>query len=89
MMEAEIQEIHFYNGYTGEANGSHKPLLLNAVIWLALSSNLNIPNVSTLEFIFYPNPSSDFLYFKGYTGKNIEYSIIDASERMISKSVTN
>jgi hypothetical protein len=32
-----------YNGYTGDANGNHKPLLLNATIWLATnSSNLNV-----------------------------------------------
>lgn len=78
-----------YNGYTGDANGNHKPLLLNAVIWLASSSNLSIPDVSASEFIFYPNPSSDFLNFKGGSGKNIEYSIVDASGRMIAKSITN
>lgn len=78
-----------YNGYTGDANGNHKPLLLNAVIWLASSSNLSIPNISSSEFIFYPNPSSDFLNFRGGSGKNIEYSIVDASGRMITKSMTN
>ncbi|WP_059154401.1 T9SS type A sorting domain-containing protein [Elizabethkingia miricola] len=55
-----------YNGYTGDANGNHKPLLLNAVIWLAGDST----NLQTSELIsnnsieIYPNPTSDFIYLK-------------------------
>ena len=77
-----------YNGYTGDANGNHKPLLLNAVIWLASPSNLGIPNISPSEFIFYPNPSSNFLNFKEGSAKNIEYSIIDATGRVVRKGLT-
>ena len=77
-----------YNGYTGDANGNHKPLLLNAVIWLATSSNLGTSATSSSEYIFYPNPTSNFLIFKGGSAKNIDYSIIDGSGKMITKSST-
>ena len=77
-----------YNGYTGDANGNHKPLLLNAVIWLATSSNLGTSATSSSEYIFYPNPTSNFLIFKGGSAKNIDYSIIDGSGKLITKSST-
>ncbi|MBU8883968.1 T9SS type A sorting domain-containing protein [Kaistella sp. DKR-2] len=78
-----------YNGYTGDANGNHKPLLLNAVMWLASASNLSLADVSAAELSAYPNPSSDFLNFKGSSVKNTEYVIVDASGRTVAKSVTN
>ncbi|OWK72774.1 hypothetical protein CBW16_13035 [Flavobacteriaceae bacterium JJC] len=78
-----------YNGYTGDANGNHKPLLLNAVMWLASASNLSLADVSVSELVVYPNPSSDFLTFKGSSVKNTAYVIVDASGRTVAKSVTN
>ncbi|MBU4537047.1 MAG: T9SS type A sorting domain-containing protein [Weeksellaceae bacterium] len=78
-----------YNGYTGDANGNHKPLLLNAVMWLASASNLSLADVSVSELVVYPNPSSDFLTFKGSSVKNTAYVILDASGRTVAKSVTN
>jgi hypothetical protein len=48
-MEQVILAI-LYNGYTGDANGNHKPLLLNATIWLATSSsNLNVNDQAQLR----------------------------------------
>lgn len=78
-----------YNGYTGDANGNHKPLLLNAVMWLASASNLSLADVSASELVVYPNPSSDFLIIKDSSVKNTEYVIVDASGRTVAKSVTN
>lgn len=78
-----------YNGYTGDASGNHKPFLINAVIWLATNPIvLGTQNNSSSEFSIYPNPSSDFINFKGNFSKTIEYSIADVSGRTFLKSTT-
>ncbi|MEA1847587.1 hypothetical protein U9K52_01575 [Chryseobacterium sp. MHB01] len=54
-----------YNGYTGDGNGNHKPLLLNAVIWLATATtNLQTSDLSSNNLMeIYPNPTSDSIFF--------------------------
>ena len=77
-----------YNGYTGDANGNHKPLLLNAITWLATPGNLAVSQNTLSEMTFYPNPTKDFLNFNGGSGKNIAFSVADTSGRIVFKSVT-
>jgi len=57
---------NLYNGYSGDANGNHKPLLLNATIWLAnATTNLQTSDLNAEKsFEIYPNPTSDFIYLK-------------------------
>jgi Secretion system C-terminal sorting domain len=80
-----------YNGYTGDANGNHKPLLLNATIWLATSSsNLNINDLSyvTGDISIYPNPASDYIYIStGKDSNNYQYSITDFSGRNLETGI--
>jgi len=90
-----------YNGYTGDANGNHKPLLLNAVIWLASASNLQTSDlaIENNPIKIYPNPTSDCIYIKElqvdfskyqYTisdisGKNLETSILTSNKIDLQK----
>lgn len=66
-----------YNGYTGDANGNHRPLLVNAVIWLASSSNLGVQNMISKQqdVEVYPNPVTDYVYIKNNKFKT--YKLID------------
>jgi hypothetical protein len=82
-----------YNGYTGDANGNHKPLLLNATIWLATSSsNLNVNDLSyvTGDINIYPNPTSDYIYIQhAKDSDGYQYSITDFSGRNLETGVVN
>ena len=82
-----------YNGYTGDANGNHKPLLLNATIWLATNStNLNVNDLSgsTGDLSIYPNPTSDYIYISnGKDSNNYQYSITDFLGRNLETGVVN
>jgi hypothetical protein len=71
-----------YNGYSGDANGNHRPLLVNAVVWLASSSNLGVRDVmSKQEVQIYPNPVSDYVYIKNNKFKT--YQLLDEMGRVI------
>ncbi|AZA56361.1 T9SS type A sorting domain-containing protein [Chryseobacterium shandongense] len=67
-----------YNGYTGDANGNHKPLLINAVIWLAGdSNNLQTSDLTSSNLLeIYPNPTSDFIYLKDLKTDFLGYQYI-------------
>lgn len=82
-----------YNGYTGDANGNHKPLLLNATIWLATSSsNLNVNDWSgaASEINIYPNPTSDYIYITNAKDSDgYQYSITDFLGRNLETGVVN
>lgn len=82
-----------YNGYTGDANGNHKPLLLNATIWLATSSsNLNVNDWSgaASEINIYPNPTSDYIYITNAKDSDgYQYSITDFLGRNLEIGVVN
>lgn len=82
-----------YNGYTGDANGNHKPLLLNATIWLATSSsNLNVNDWSgaASEISIYPNPTSDYIYITNAKDSDgYQYSITDFLGRNLEIGVVN
>lgn len=82
-----------YNGYTGDANGDHKPLLLNATIWLATnSSNLNVNDLAgtAKDISIYPNPTSDYIYIANdKDSDSYQYSITDFLGRNLETGVVN
>jgi hypothetical protein len=46
-----------YNGYTGDANGNHQKLLMNAMVWLATPTLSNSEfNANAIQFNIAPNP---------------------------------
>ena len=51
-----------YTGYTGDANGNHRPWLMNIVIWLAQAGCVLTTDINSLsesnEVNVYPNPSN-------------------------------
>ncbi|MGH1520162.1 T9SS type A sorting domain-containing protein [Chryseobacterium sp. JK1] len=74
-----------YNGYSSDANGNHRPLLVNAVIWLAGSgsSNLNVQNViKEKNAEVYPNPVTDYIYIKNNTFST--YRLMDETGKTLS-----
>lgn len=72
-----------YNGYTGDANGNHRPLLVNAVVWLAASSNLGVQDLAVKqEAVVYPNPAKDYVYVQGRQFNT--YKILDESGKIKS-----
>lgn len=72
-----------YNGYTGDANGNHRPLLVNAVVWLAASSNLGVQDLAMKqEAVVYPNPAKDYVYVQGRQFNT--YKILDESGKIKS-----
>ncbi|MDN3695734.1 T9SS type A sorting domain-containing protein [Chryseobacterium tructae] len=72
-----------YNGYTGDANGNHRPLLVNAVVWLAASSSLDVHETTIKkEAIIYPNPAKDYVYVESNQFKM--YKILDESGKIMS-----
>lgn len=80
-----------YNGYTGDASGNHKPLLLNATIWLATSGNLSSEEIikPSLKLDIYPNPTKDFVYFKNDSQEKLSVSLVDGSGKsLINKELT-
>jgi hypothetical protein len=53
-----------YTGYTGDANGNHRPWLMNMMIWLAEPMNCSATtNINSItegnELNLYPNPAND------------------------------
>ena len=82
-----------YNGYTADANGNHRPLLLNATVWLATSSNLAISDLtkSDSNLYIYPNPGSDYIYIKNNKENSSNYTvdISDATGKLVFSSAIN
>lgn len=75
-----------YNGYTGDANGNHRPLLVNAVVWLANSSTLGVQEqAAKQEPEIYPNPAVDYVNVQNKQFKS--YRLIDGSGRIVSSGM--
>lgn len=75
-----------YNGYTGDANGNHRPLLVNAVVWLAASSNLGVHDLDIKkEAIVYPNPATDYVHVEKAQFKT--YKILDESGKTVGSGM--
>lgn len=56
---------NLYNGYTGEANGNHRKLIMNATYWLvnttSISTGINEQD-EELDVNIFPNPTSHSLH---------------------------
>lgn len=82
-----------YNGYTLDANGNHRPLLLNATVWLATSSNLAVNDLakSDADLEIYPNPSSDYIYIRNNKNNSSYYTVnlSDASGKLVFSKAIN
>lgn len=80
-----------YNGYTGDANGNHKPLLLNATVWLVnKTNNLQTSDVNSDHLLeIYPNPTADFINIKDLKAEfaGTQYFISDVSGKTFETSV--
>jgi hypothetical protein len=77
-----------YNGYTNDANGNHRPLLVNAVIWLAGSgsSSLGVQDViKEKDTEVYPNPVKDYIYIRN--NKFRTYKLIDETGKTLSSEL--
>ncbi len=83
-----------YNGYTGDANGEHQLLLMNATIWLATNhlqaTGVHENAISPLSFELFPNPSGGCFTarFTGKTSGAANLQVTDMFGRNVfSKSV--
>ncbi|WP_160140226.1 T9SS type A sorting domain-containing protein [Chryseobacterium sp. c4a] len=75
-----------YNGYIGDANGNHRPLLVNAVVWLAASSSLGIHEpVTKQKAAVYPNPAKDYVYVENTQFKT--YKILDEIGKTVGSGI--
>ena len=82
-----------YNGYSQDAAGNHRPLLLNATSWLATNSNLAVNDLakSDADVEIFPNPSTDYIYIKSKKDNTSKYtvSLSDATGKLIFLKVIN
>lgn len=82
-----------YNGYSQDAAGNHRPLLLNATSWLATNSNLAVNDLakSDADVEIFPNPSADYIYIKSKKDNTSKYtvSLSDATGKLIFLKVIN
>jgi hypothetical protein len=79
-----------YYGWTGDANGNHEKLVVNATIWLA--SGGAITDIETVDLAnsikFYPDPfttSAQLVIDGNIPAKNGELKILDINGRMIRR----
>ncbi len=76
-----------YSSYSSVINGSHRKLLINAVIWLAnLQTISSVTDINKLSQFVYPNPSFDRLYFSE-KDKPYDYYVFDLTGRKITEGV--
>lgn len=59
-----------YNGWSGEVNGDHASIIMNATIWLAMTVGGTVTGVEDIAASqalhqLYPNPAKDRLYVSG------------------------
>jgi hypothetical protein len=80
-------QISLYTGYTGDANGNHRPWLMNITIWLAEVGNCAVTtdiakNETALEASVYPNPITNELNIQlPFNANKINVSITDIMGR--------
>lgn len=83
-----------YNGYIIDANGNHQKLLMNAIIWLATSTPLNIEAIglTDIKFTIAPNPiQNNELKFNYMNSENelLQLDIYDTLGRIINQMILN
>ncbi|SKB82196.1 Por secretion system C-terminal sorting domain-containing protein [Soonwooa buanensis] len=71
-----------YNGYTDDANGNHRPLLVNSVLWLAQKGDLGTLDNNINSVKIYPNPTKDYITIskKDYN----RFEVIDQTGGLVS-----
>ena len=87
-------DTSLYNGYTVDAAGNHRPLLLNATIWLATSNTTNTTGLSELKsensrLNIYPNQISNGVLnfsFSNSQHASYNYQILDLTGKIIFQS---
>lgn len=76
-----------YDGYITDAAGNHRPLLLNATIWLATNnSSLDATDIVKPEINIdvYPNPTTDFVNIRGENSNEVfTVNIMDSTGKLI------
>ena len=77
-----------------DAAGNHRPLLLNATVWLATNSALSVNDLAKYDtdLEIYPNPSSDYIFIKSNKNNSSNYvvNLSDAAGKlMFSKAVNS
>ncbi len=83
----DVNDI-LYNGYTAEASGSHRKLIVNSTLWLAARQNSNAQieeNIDNKYFKLYPNPSHGIftIEFAKSISYNVSYEIFDIYGRIV------
>ncbi len=83
-----------FNGYTKDAAGNHRPLLMNATIWLATSNTTteisSIKN-SKVEYTIFPNPiENGQLNIKLNNSERVklQFQVFDLTGKAITSSIT-
>lgn len=77
-----------YDGYWSDASGNHRPLLMNATIWLAtsntLSTSLNNFSYINKNINLYPSiVSNGILNVKNGTNGRLEFRLVDFTGRIL------
>ncbi|MDD4971468.1 MAG: T9SS type A sorting domain-containing protein [Paludibacter sp.] len=88
-------DTSLYNGYWTDAAGNHRPLLMNATIWLATSKTLTAIDEHKsehMELTVYPNPVRDGNLHVQYVGSEstpASLRIMDLAGKTIKMVQTN
>jgi hypothetical protein len=82
-----------YNGYTSDANGNHRILLVNAIIWMMTPSlTTNNFELDNNFFTIAPNPSNDKQIHFSFTLtdlQNSSISVTDSLGRIVKHQLLN
>ncbi|MFI5141497.1 MAG: T9SS type A sorting domain-containing protein, partial [Bacteroidia bacterium] len=79
-----------YTGYTGDANGNHRPWLMNMMIWLADPMNCSTTSINSItegnELNMYPNPANDKVQvnFTNYSEKDAVLNLINMNGQVVN-----
>ena len=89
-------QISLYNGYTGDANGNHRPWLMNITIWLAEGTkNCNSTGINSItesnELNIYPNPANGQveINFTNGSENNAVLTLLNINGQVISATHTH
>lgn len=87
-------QITLYTGYTGDANGKHRPWLMNMMIWLA-SSPACLTGINSItegnELNMYPNPANGKveLSFTNNTENAAVLSLLNINGQLVNVAQTH
>jgi len=84
-----------YTGYTGDANGNHRPWLMNMMIWLAEPGTCGTMGIKSVtegnELSMYPNPANDKVQvnFANNSENNAVISLINMNGQVVNAAQTH